>query len=102
MFYFNRHEFSKTGKPKKIRHNIINNQFILMGVIRDESSFLIIVFLKFPMWSRTNLETVIKFHFLITGSIPKRRHSLEVTLESYYTKLGNNTVMQLEVGVIRS
>ena len=49
VFYFNRHKFLKTGKPKKIRHNIINNQFILIGVIRDESSYLIVVFLKFPM-----------------------------------------------------
>ena len=49
VFYFNRHEFLKTGKPKKIRRNIINNQFILIGVIRDESSYLMVVFLKFPM-----------------------------------------------------
>ena len=55
MFYFNRHEFLKTGKPKKIRRNIINNQFILIGVIRDESSYLIVVFLKFPMYEYHHL-----------------------------------------------
>ena len=49
MFYYNCHEFLKTGKPKKIRRNIINNQFILIGVIRDKSSYLIVVFLKFPI-----------------------------------------------------
>ena len=50
--YINVHEFSKTGKPKNIRHNIINNHFISMGVISNESSNLIIIFLKLQMlWS---------------------------------------------------
>ena len=33
--YINVHYFSKAGKPKKIRHNIINDQFILMGIVTN-------------------------------------------------------------------
>ena len=39
----------KQENKKKIRHNIINKQFILIGVISNESSYLIVVFLKFPI-----------------------------------------------------
>ena len=46
MICFNHHEWSKTGKPKNIRHNIINNRFTLMGAISNESLYLIVVFLK--------------------------------------------------------
>ena len=35
--YINVHEFSKTGKPKKIRQDIISNQFLWMGVIENKS-----------------------------------------------------------------